>query len=127
MLSGMTTKELLNIASETFKNCFDILQRKNADYAQTEDALSNFRLVERLGVTDIVTGLLVRLADKNARIINLTKRPAKVLDERLEDTIQDAINYLVLLLAIIKFKGETNVSEADNTGDRSPQKITLGS
>lgn len=96
----MTKTTLINLANETFKDCIETLQKKNADYSgDRDDALSNFKLVEQLNVTDVRTGTVVRICDKLARISTLIKRDPTVEDERLEDTIKDAINYLVILLA----------------------------
>jgi hypothetical protein len=98
----METTELIKIAQDTFVACSDTLIKKNHDYSKGEDALRNFKLVEVMKLTDIATGIAVRLCDKFSRICNLLNTEAKVKDEAIEDTIDDMINYLVLLKASLK-------------------------
>lgn len=94
----MQTQELLDLADSTFTKCKDTLIKKNHDYSKGEDALRNFKMVEVFNLTDSQTGIMVRLCDKFARICNLIHNEPKV-SEKVEDTIDDAINYLVLLKA----------------------------
>jgi hypothetical protein len=98
----MRRDELLAIADETFKKCKGILDCKNHDYSKgEEDALRNFKMVENFRLTDMPTGVLVRLCDKFSRIANLIHSEAKVKDETIEDTIDDAINYLIIFKATL--------------------------
>lgn len=96
----MKQKELIQFAKEKFDRCLEIMDAKNHDYSYGDDALTNFKSVEMFGVK-VEDGFLTRLTDKFKRISNLLRRPAKVLDEKIEDTILDAVNYLILLLAYI--------------------------
>ena len=90
--------ELIKVAEQTFNNCIDILKRKNTDYCGTEDAYHNFKCYSRLGLNVTVEeGILTRMIDKFSRLINLTYNSAKVTDEQIEDTIDDLINYAVIL------------------------------
>lgn len=86
---------------ETYANCLATSRRKNADYAGDEDPFKNFRMSTQVGV-DPARAILVRISDKISRISNLLDREAKVEDEKLEDTLLDAINYLAILKAFIK-------------------------
>jgi hypothetical protein len=96
----MNNKELFEIAKETFTKCLGVLENKNHDYAKdSEDALRNFKAVEFFHLTDTSTGIAVRLCDKFMRICNLLHSDAKVKDEKVEDTINDMINYLIILKA----------------------------
>jgi|WetSurSiteA1Bulk_404760.scaffolds.fasta_scaffold88920_2 hypothetical protein len=109
----MSVDELLKLANTTFNGCIATLGAKNHDYSKGEDALRNFKLCECMKLTDAKTGIMVRLCDKFARISNLLHTQGKV-NEKLEDTIDDAINYLVLLKAVMKEKecaGVTTVSK----------------
>jgi len=101
----MNQQELLDHMRETYTKCLDTAKAKNNDYAgQGNDGFNNFGFVERLRVTSTVTGLLVRICDKFARMINLTQQVAAVKDESLSDTIRDLINYLAILLAVLSDK-----------------------
>jgi hypothetical protein len=83
---------------ETLDKMYEIHLAKNNDYAGEKDPYANFRMVEKLGICDIETGIMVRLCDKFSRLITLmnSKDGPKVTDEKLEDTMIDAANYLVI-------------------------------
>lgn len=87
---------LHNHMRDTFANCLTISIAKNADYAGSDDPLANFRVCQKFGVP-LAKGILVRLSDKFARIGNLLDREARVKDEKIVDSIDDAINYLAIL------------------------------
>lgn len=75
--------------------------KKNTDYATTEDPFSNFRECERFGIP-AWQGTLVRMSDKWARLCNLTKREA--LNEPIEDTLMDLAVYSLICLLLYKDK-----------------------
>lgn len=93
--------ELLVSCNKTFNDCFVILEKKNNDYASLGNPFKNFDYIEHLGIKSEV-GVLVRLNDKMMRISNLLQREAFVTNETVEDTINDAINYLAILKAILQ-------------------------
>lgn len=96
----MERNELLQLAETTFKTCISIMDKKGHDYAGVgNDALKNFKAVEFFEVTSVPTGVVVRLTDKFARVCNLLTLKAATVDESIEDTINDMINYLVILKA----------------------------
>jgi hypothetical protein len=99
----MTQQQLIDFATKKYARCVEIMKAKNHDYSYGEEALSNFKAVELFGVRT-EDGFLTRLMDKLKRISNLTRYTAAVLDEKIEDTILDAINYLMLLLAYLEEK-----------------------
>jgi hypothetical protein len=73
---------------------------KNADYSKDEDPLSNFRIIESIGIPAWI-GIVVRLSDKLSRIMQLTRkalggREAAVKDETVKDTLIDLANYSIL-------------------------------
>jgi hypothetical protein len=100
--------------------------RKNADYTAPDKRhgdkyaiFANFLQSERLNICPVEAGMMVRISDKISRLANLTRPGHKrmVEDERLEDTVLDAINYLILLLAYIKVKQQDeSIDIQDNTG-----------
>ena len=98
----MQREALLEVANNTFNTCLSTMDRKNSDYAKdVDDALRNFKAVEFFHLTDISTGIAVRLCDKWIRVCNLLHADATVAEEKIEDTINDMINYLVILKATI--------------------------
>ena len=97
----MKRNDLIKGVERTFKECLDKMKKKNHDYAGESDALKNFKLVDYLGIASTPQGILVRLCDKFSRIANIYQGGAQV-DESVDDTIKDAINYLVILKASLK-------------------------
>lgn len=100
----MKREELFEICTAACQNCLDIMKAKNHDYAtgdQVEsDALKNFKLVEYLGITDVETGIMVRLCDKFARLANVYDGDIAVSKETVDDTLDDIINYCNILRAV---------------------------
>jgi hypothetical protein len=110
----MESKMLFALAESTFKACLETMARKNHDYAKdTVDALRNFKAVEYFKLTDTATGVAVRLCDKWMRICNLLHTDAKVKDEKIEDTINDMINYLVILKASLMERTSGEITQAE--------------
>jgi hypothetical protein len=96
----MTQSELLDHMERTFRKNIETARAKNCDYAGGGDAFGNFRLVESFRITSVERGIMVRLSDKFARIVNLLdNKDPQVTDERFSDSIDDAINYLAILKA----------------------------
>lgn len=91
-----------NIEIETFKSITnemsELYAKKNADYGNSFD-----KGMDTIGMAYGVG----RMYDKMNRIINLTKgHQAKVIDEKLEDTVLDLANYSVMLLSYLKRNGK---------------------
>lgn len=90
---------LLDSLKETFDACLETAKKKNADYAgENSDPFKNFKNATVVGVS-VERGIMVRLMDKMSRVSNLLEKEAQVKDEAVEDTIDDAINYLAILKA----------------------------
>lgn len=97
----MNQGQFLANIEQTFKTCLDTAKKKNQDYAGDHDPFNNFNRVESFNICSVEQGILVRITDKIARVSNLItsdKAPA-VLDESIDDTLLDAINYLAILKA----------------------------
>lgn len=93
---------------ELFKEITDrmleIYKAKNTDYGSSvSDTYRDFGLVS----------FLVRMQDKMNRLKTLNKNKAKVLDEKIEDTLLDLANYSILALIELKKEDETNGKEQD--------------
>lgn len=97
----MTTDELKELHVQTCQKCLITMLAKNGAYnGYDDDALGNFKSVED-GICDAEVGLLVRLNDKWQRIKTLVRTSTDEGDEAIVDTIDDAVNYFILLKAII--------------------------
>ena len=97
-------EQLFEVHAKTFESALAIIKKKNADYGASDDALRNFRFVEQLGIP-MEIGIITRIADKLARIGKIiTTGKQEVLDETVQDTIVDIINYLIILKAALQEK-----------------------
>lgn len=104
----MNREQLLNLHRETCGRAYDLMCRKNADYSGGNNGTNpflNFTRCESMGITTTERGFLVRLTDKMSRLSTFCDTGTfQVADEKLEDTIEDIINYSVLFLAYVKSK-----------------------
>ena len=96
--SGNKREELLNLHQEIFLKSKELMEKKNHDYAGYEDPFENFRLFGSFGI-------LVRLADKIARLTQFEKKGIlKVSEESVLDTVLDICNYGVLYYGMYEEK-----------------------
>lgn len=109
----MNRTELLDFHSQITRSARALMEKKNTDYSDHDDeshnVFGNLDLVELLFQGEITTelGIIVRMADKLARLANGVRHDLKVTDESLTDTGQDLINYTILLLAKVQTRNET--------------------
>ena len=92
------TAGLLTLVRRTFAHGLEIISRKNQDYGAGSDPFRNFRSASVVGLS-VERAILVRTLDKLSRVSTLLDKPPAVVEESLEDTIIDAINYLAILKA----------------------------
>lgn len=110
-------EQFTKIIQATFTDCYALIIKKNSDYTKInpdnpfhnfeQEAVSIF-LRSEVGdkVDGITLGLLTRLNDKRRRRENLLLTAGSlVIDETIEDTIKDEINYLAILLCHIHLHG----------------------
>ena len=98
----MTYKEREKIFKEIFKFCEMTWKSKGRDYA-SEDVLSNFKeTAKRYGLTPEQT--LCVLMDKHNIAIQKYITKGSLKGEPVEDKILDNINYMGMLLCLIKEK-----------------------
>lgn len=88
----------------TFQTVRNNLKNKNSDYTGSRSTFYNFERAASDASVEVEQGMIVRMSDKWARICNLIKRPAKVLDEKITDTIDDLIGYLIIMKAYLAYK-----------------------
>ena len=92
----MKTEDLLFEMHKFHAQNLEIAEKKNNDYADSEDALSNFRDFGFYGV-------VVRLNDKFKRLVNIVKKGSySVEDESIEDTLRDIDNYIPIAYVMLK-------------------------
>ena len=110
----MTKKEYFQFASEFFKECLAISEKKNADYTGKDtDPFSNFESVNVLGIST-EHGFLTRMMDKIKRIASFVEKgELQVKDENVTDTLHDLCNYSCLLAGYIKSKNTFARSNKD--------------
>jgi hypothetical protein len=105
-IPAISVDQVLKIHNEITNRARELVEKKGRDYNRTAqlvngDTLFNIKLAYYTGITESVCqGLLVRLSDKFARLVSLTKNPTRDLaisSERVDDTIIDTINYSIYL------------------------------
>lgn len=119
--------QLLEQHDELCDRAFNLMQRKNHDYAADADALKNLRQCEQLGLCSVETGILVRITDKMSRMRQFIESGIlQVEDESIDDTIIDIINYSVLLRACIHEKRRACAGPtADSAVESKPRETHL--
>lgn len=92
------SNQLLDSCKQIFEDCFELLEKKNNDYAGMDNPYANFESSLLIGVP-IEKAILVRMLDKLKRVSNLLDKEAFVTEESIEDTLRDLINYSAILIA----------------------------
>lgn len=102
-MATVSRSELLNLHQEVCHTARELMKKKNHDYSGGEDETHpflNFTRCESMGICTTEQGFLVRLTDKMSRLSTFcSSGRLKVEDEKLEDTILDVINYVILFYA----------------------------
>lgn len=96
------TDTLIDTARHVYDRALEIMRKKNHDYTPDNDPIANFRMAEIIGVTTKERAIMVRLLDKIVRIANGLNKEYAVDDEKMQDNILDAINYLAILYYTIE-------------------------
>ena len=79
-----------------------LLDAKNADYADAEDPFINFKQSADFGVDPLV-GLFIRMGDKFQRLKAFSKHgQLQVKGEGVDDSLRDLIGYCTLALGMIE-------------------------
>jgi hypothetical protein len=104
---SMNKEEYFKHQATTHEKCLEISRAKCSDYANA-DPFSNFRLAEIMEICSVEQEILMYMSAKMARICNLlvNNKERQVLDETVEDTLRDLINYSAILLAYLDSKKE---------------------
>lgn len=105
----MKHKDWLDLHKGLTARMYDITSRKNADYTgASDDAFSNFRIVESLGFASVEQGFMTRMSDKMSRLATFVKKGVfQVEDEKVEDTLLDLANYSLLFIGYLADKKQS--------------------
>ena len=94
-------KKFYEFVEGFYKQAFDIIKKKNDDYSQESNPFSNFEFTALASGIKTEQVFLMQIANKLARLRECLDKPVSVLDETLTDTLQDTMNYCVLLAGYI--------------------------
>jgi hypothetical protein len=112
-------------------NAHRLMGRKNADYATggdiREDAFRNFRESQRVTNIPVEIGILIRMSDKLSRLGKLlgSGYEPQVKDENIQDTLEDIVNYSILISAFLSDKPKQVVDPPTNGDGDNFTVITL--
>ncbi len=100
----MDLRQLLNLHETTCNRCREVMEKKNHDYTSgSGDPFANFRSSELMVGVEAEKGILLRTSDKMQRMRTyIEKGKLAVEGEGVFDAIDDTINYMILLKAMIK-------------------------
>lgn len=87
--------ELLDLMAKTHSD-------KNHDYAEEDDPFSNFKEVATATGVDPFTVVRMHIANKNARIKQLSSKPNFVEGEGIKDSLLDLAVYALIGYAILE-------------------------
>src|SRR3990167_4121170 len=93
---------------ELLEEIADLHNRKNANYAEDDDPLSNLRLCDKYFNVDPFLGVMVRLSDKWSRISQLSKGKQDEVGESIKDTLMDNAIYSLLAIVLWEEKQKTS-------------------
>lgn len=97
--NDMSSDQFLADCKQTLDGCFEILKKKNHDYANT-NPFSNFENVEDLDMVP-EQAMLYMVKLKLNRITNLLISQKEPSNESIADSISDMVNYLVIIKAYV--------------------------
>lgn len=98
----MKPQEFVSATKNVLLEVAGILEAKNADYAGSQDALTNFKASEWMGI-NMLQMVASRLNDKWSRFKNIFSGSlTQVVTESLEDTLKDIIGYCTILIVLLR-------------------------
>jgi len=99
----MTIEDLEKKLKELYEKKYNIIEKKNHDYAKENDCFSNFKLASVISGISVEKVFMSIIGIKIARILELlnNKNPK---NESLEDSLIDIGNYIDLLTIWISNK-----------------------
>lgn len=98
----MTFIEFASFAKELVFSLLVILTHKGKDYANSQDPFYNFRESARSSGITTVQSVYNQFCIKKTRLDNLLWGSKEPNYESIDDNIDDAINYLIILKAVLE-------------------------
>lgn len=92
-------EELFKFHQNMCLEALSLLKKKNADYT-VGSPFQNLEACESFGIATAERGVLIRMFDKISRLSSVLSKEHHEVEESIEDTCTDLINYSVLLCAI---------------------------
>ena len=86
---------------EIIEEMKDLHSRKNSNYAEDGDPLSNLKASEAFDIPGHI-GTMVRMSDKWSRLVQLMKGKQDKVGESVKDTLLDLAIYSVLEIILIE-------------------------
>lgn len=103
----MTNSELFNYFISFTDNMRNLMERKNNDYAGSQDAFKNLSMASNaFGVGTTPQGIFIRLTDKMSRLANFVSDKEMQVNENIQDTLMDIANYAGLLSAYLAHQAQ---------------------
>ena len=97
----MTPAQALRSQEQLMGKALDVMLKKRTDYSGSDDPFRNLRSSEFVGV-EPWRGTIVRIMDKFSRIRSIMDAGGSMkVDESIEDTLLDVINYTCILAGLI--------------------------
>ena len=106
----MTIDNFNELNKDIIRQCFKLLNDKGHDYTEAgTDALANFKLVSsRVGLSPLQVWSVY--FTKHIDSLDTYIKKGELKSETIDSRIQDSINYLLLLNALVKEK-ENNIEK----------------
>lgn len=98
----MNSKEFVQNSETLLNRCLEVIKKKNSDYANDKDPFANFSYSSEIAGVEKYQAILQLIGMKLSRIKELMSSGKEPNFESIEDSILDAINYLVILDSVVK-------------------------
>ncbi len=103
----MNSKDMMSELDRLLKTQYEVIERKNNDYAEDNDAFSNFKFAAEFADIPVTKAFQVLIGVKIARLKELLNGKVPQ-NEAVEDTLLDLANYATLLILYLNEGVNTN-------------------
>lgn len=104
--SNKNLEIFLRDSNMLLNKCIGMLSKKNHDYASNADVFSNFKSSAKIAGVTPAQSTLVLLGVKVSRLSELVSNDKHPMNEKIEDSILDLINYALLLHGLLKAEND---------------------